>query len=74
MPAASRREGAVVLFELFPLFYLVSGFTLVAGATGTALFIVERRVRREERTASWRDHALRVSIDGVCDARSAVNY
>ena len=49
VPAAFRREVAVLLFELFPWFYLVSGFTLVAGVTATALFIADCRARREER-------------------------
>ena len=43
-----RGEVAVLLFELFPRFYLVSGFTLVAGVTGMALFIADRRARRDE--------------------------
>jgi hypothetical protein len=37
--AVVQREVAVLLFELFPWFYLVFGFTVLDAAVGVALFV-----------------------------------
>jgi hypothetical protein len=34
-----------MLLQLFPVFYLVFGFTVVAAVAGVSLFVVDRRNR-----------------------------
>ena len=45
-------RACMLLFELFPVFYLVSGFTIVAGLMGIGLFAADRQARSAEKRAT----------------------